>query len=33
MPLKERNAVRTMLEALIVKSQVTSVLEGVAKRG
>ena len=33
MPLKERDAVRTMLEALIVKSQVTGVLEGVAKRG
>jgi hypothetical protein len=32
MPVKERDAVRTLLEALIVKSQVTGVLEGVAKR-
>lgn len=31
MPKKEREAIRTMLEAMIVKNQVAGVLEGVAK--
>jgi transcriptional regulator with XRE-family HTH domain len=31
LPRKERDAIRTMLEAMIVKSQVAGVLEGVAK--
>jgi hypothetical protein len=31
LPKKEREAIRTMLEAMIVKSQVAGVLEGVAK--
>jgi transcriptional regulator with XRE-family HTH domain len=33
MPKKEREAIRTMLEAMIVKSQVAGVLEGVARAG
>jgi transcriptional regulator with XRE-family HTH domain len=33
LPKKERDAIRTMLEAMIVKSQVAGVLEGVAKAG
>jgi len=33
LPKKEREAIRTMLEAMIVKSQVAGVLEGVAKAG
>ena len=33
MPLKEKDAIRTMLEAMIVKNQVAGVLEGVAKAG
>lgn len=31
LPKKERDAIRTLLEAMIVKSQVAGVLEGVAK--
>jgi hypothetical protein len=31
MPVKEKDAIRTMLEAMIVKNQVAGVLEGVAK--
>ena len=33
MPKKEKDAVRTMLEAMIVKNQVADMLEGVAKAG
>jgi transcriptional regulator with XRE-family HTH domain len=33
MPKKERDAIRTLLEAMIVKNQVAGVLEGVAKAG
>lgn len=33
MPKKEKEAIRTMLEAMIVKNQVAGVLEGVAKAG
>jgi hypothetical protein len=33
MPNKEKEAIRTMLEAMIVKNQVAGVLEGVAKAG
>ena len=33
MPTKEKDAIRTMLEAMIVKNQVAGVLEGVAKAG
>lgn len=33
MPKKEREAIRTMLEAMIVKNQVAGVLEGIAKAG
>lgn len=31
MPKKERDAIRTMLEEMIVKNQVAGVMEGVAK--
>ncbi len=31
MPKKEKDAIRTMLEAMIVKNQVAGVMEGVAK--
>lgn len=33
MPKKEKDAIRTMLEAMIVKNQVAGVMEGVAKAG
>ncbi len=33
LPKKERDAIRTLLEAMIVKNQVAGVLEGVAKAG
>ena len=33
MPNKEQEAIRTVLEAMIVKNQVAGVLEGVAKAG
>lgn len=33
MPKKEKDTIRTMLEAMIVKNQVADVLEDVAKAG
>lgn len=33
MPTKERDAIRTMFEATIVKNQVAGVLDGVVKAG